>query len=78
MGIYSDNAVVNTILWLATGIQVAKGIHARGSVLACATEIRKSPERLKTPGVRRGYGRRSDRDTVTDRVGEERPGSHHR
>jgi hypothetical protein len=50
MGIYPENAVVNAIVWLSTGIQVAKDIDARDSVLACATEIRKSLGKLKNPG----------------------------
>lgn len=50
MGIYPDNAVVNAIVWLSTGIQVSKGIGLHDGILACATEVRKSLGRLRNPG----------------------------
>ena len=49
MGIYPGNAVVNAIFWLTIGIQ-GSDTDPGDSVLACATEIRKSLGRLKNPG----------------------------
>jgi len=49
MGVYPVNAVVNAIVWVSTGSQVLQRAHPRDSVLAYASEIRKSVEKLKDP-----------------------------
>ena len=51
MGIYPENAAVNAIVWLSTGLQASKGADIHDDVLACATEIRKSLGKLKDPMV---------------------------
>ena len=49
MGVYPLNAVLNAFVFLSTGVQVSKGVDPHDDVLACATEIRKSLEKLKDP-----------------------------
>jgi len=49
MGIYPLNAVVNAVVVLPMGLQLPEGVDAHHDVLACATEIRKSLEKLKDP-----------------------------
>jgi len=49
MGIYPDNAVVNAIIWLPTGLRSSGDIDIRDSISICATEVRKSLGRLKNP-----------------------------
>ena len=49
MGIYPVNAVLNAVIWLPARLQVSKGVDPRDSVLAHATEISKSREKLKDP-----------------------------
>ena len=49
MGIYPDNAVLNAIFWLPARLGNTKGVNPRDSVLAHATEIRKSLKRLNDP-----------------------------
>ena len=50
MGIYPPNAVVNAVGLLSTGIlQLSRGVDPHGDVLTCATEIRKSLEKLEDP-----------------------------
>ena len=49
MGIYPVNAVVNAIFWLPTGPKVMRGVDPYDDVLANATEIRKSLDKLKDP-----------------------------
>ena len=46
---YPGNAVVNAIFWLPTDLQVSEDAELRGSVLARATEIRKSLGKLRNP-----------------------------
>ena len=47
--IYPINAAVNAVVWLSTGLQVSKDTGPCDSILASATEIRKSLGRLKDP-----------------------------
>jgi len=47
MGIYPLNAAVNAFVYLSTGIQFSNGVDPHDDVLTCATEIRKSLEKLK-------------------------------
>jgi len=49
MGIYPLNAVVNAFVLLPIRPQLSNGAGPRDGVLACATEIRKSLEKLKDP-----------------------------
>jgi len=49
MGIYPLNAVVNAFIFLPTGVQLSKGTDPHDDVLTCATNIRKSMEKLKDP-----------------------------
>lgn len=49
MGIYPENAVVNAIFWLSTGLKVPESVDPHDGVLAWATELRKSLGRLKDP-----------------------------
>jgi len=49
MGIYPPNAAVNAIGLLSIGLQLPRGIDPHDDVLSCATEIRKSLEKLKDP-----------------------------
>src|SRR5579872_5224221 len=49
MGMYPENAVVNAIFWLSTNFQVPENSSPHESVLAFATEIRKSLGNLKDP-----------------------------
>ena len=49
MGMYPDNAVLNAIIPVSTGVQISKGVDPREGVLACATRIRNSLGRLKDP-----------------------------
>ena len=49
MGIYPENAALNAIFWVSSGIPVSKGADPREGVLAYAIGIRKSLGRLKDP-----------------------------
>jgi len=49
MGIYPDNAAVNGTVSFSIGLQRSKEADPRDDVLACATEIRQSLEKLKDP-----------------------------
>ena len=50
MGIYPPNAATNAFAWLPIGpLQLSNGADPRDDVLTCATEIRKSLEKLKDP-----------------------------
>lgn len=49
MGIYPENAILNAIFWLPARLQNSKGDDPHDSVLAHATEIRKSLKRLRDP-----------------------------
>jgi len=49
MGIYPLHAVVNAFIFLTIRPQLSKGVGPRDGVLACATEIRRSLEKLKDP-----------------------------
>ena len=49
MGIYPPNAVLNAIVLLPTGVQLSRGVDPHEDVLTCATEIRKSLEKLRDP-----------------------------
>lgn len=49
MGIYPGNAVVNAIFWLSTGLKVPSDLDPHDSVLAWATELRKSLRKRKDP-----------------------------
>jgi len=51
MGIYPLNAAVNAFVYLTVpvGLQLSNGVDPRDDVLTCATEIRKSLEKLKDP-----------------------------
>jgi len=49
MGIYPLNAAVNAFIYLSTGLQLSNGVDLHDGVLTCATEIRKSLEKLKDP-----------------------------
>lgn len=50
MGIYPHNAVVYSIIWHVTNVEVSKPVDPRDSVLICATKIRESLCRLENPG----------------------------
>ena len=49
MGIYPLNAVVNAFIFLPIRQQLSEGVGHHDDVLACATEIRKSLQKLKDP-----------------------------
>jgi len=51
MGIYPLNAVVNAFILLPIRPQLSNVVGPRDGVLVCATEIRKSLEKLKDPGL---------------------------
>jgi len=48
MGISPTNAL-NAVIWLSMGLHVPRGVDLRDSVVAYATEIRKSMDRLRDP-----------------------------
>ena len=50
MGIYPANAVVNATVFLPIERQLSRGVDLHDDVLACATGIRNSLEKLKDPG----------------------------
>jgi hypothetical protein len=49
MGIYPGNAVANAIVWFSMVLQLQEDVNPHNSVLAYATDIRKSLGRLKDP-----------------------------
>ena len=49
MDICPDNAMVNAIVWLSTGLQAAKRGDPLEGMLTYATEIRKPLGRLRDP-----------------------------
>jgi len=51
MGIFPLNAAANAFGLLPIGLQLPRGVDPHDEVLTCATEIRKSLERLKDPRV---------------------------
>jgi len=58
MGIYPHNLVANAIFWFPTALQVPKDISPRDSILAWATETRKSFGKLKDLKFLKRRGRR--------------------
>ena len=51
MGIYPLNAVLNALVTFSIGLQPPKGAGLCDEVFACATEVRKSLEKLKDPSL---------------------------
>ena len=49
MGVYPLNAVANAFIFLSAEVKLSKGVDPHDDVLVCATEIRKSLEKLKDP-----------------------------